>query len=152
MQIKNQIEKYSIPIQFSFAQSCPTFATPWTEACQASLSFTITRILFKQMSIESVMPSNHLDFCCPLLLLPSIFPSLRIFSRSWILKRVMDPYSMQVSYSNQVSKVLEFQHQSFQWIFRTEYSVLQDGLVGSNCSPRTLKSLLQHYNSKASIL
>ena len=56
------------------------FGTPWTAAFQASLSFIISLILFKLMSIESVMPSNHLALCCPLLLLPSIFPSIRIFS------------------------------------------------------------------------
>ena len=56
------------------------FATPWTSACQASLSFTISQSLLKLMSIESVMPSNHLILCCPLLLLPSIFPSISVFS------------------------------------------------------------------------
>ena len=56
------------------------FATPWTAARQASLSFTISQILFKLMSIESVMPSNHLALCHSLLLLPSIFPSIRVFS------------------------------------------------------------------------
>ena len=56
-------------------------ATPWTAACQASLSFTISWSLLKLMSIESVMPSNHLIFCHPLLLLPSIFPSIRVFSK-----------------------------------------------------------------------
>ena len=56
------------------------FATPWTTACQASLSITNSRSLPKLMSIESMMPSNHLIFCCPLLLLPSVFPSIRIFS------------------------------------------------------------------------
>ena len=56
------------------------FATPWTAARQASLSITKSRSLFKLMSIESVMPSNHLILCCPLLLLPSIFPSIRVFS------------------------------------------------------------------------
>ena len=55
------------------------FVTPWTAACQASLSFTISWSLLKLMSIESVMPSNHLTFCCPLLLLPSVFPSIRVF-------------------------------------------------------------------------
>ena len=57
-----------------------SFATPWTAARQASLSFTISQSLLKLMSIESVMPSNHLILYCPLLLLPSIFPSIRVFS------------------------------------------------------------------------
>ena len=62
------------------AQSCPLFATPWTAACQASLSITNSQSLPKLMSIESVMPANHLILCRPLLLLPSIFPSIRFFS------------------------------------------------------------------------
>ena len=57
------------------------FATPWAEACQASLSFTISQSLLKLMSIESIMPSNHLILCRPLLLPPSIFPSIRVFSK-----------------------------------------------------------------------
>ena len=76
------------------------FAAPWTATCQASLAFTISLSLFKFMSIESVMLSNHLILCCPLLLLPSIFPSIRVFSSDSLY---------------QVSKVLELQlqHQSF---------------------------------------
>ena len=67
-------------VQFSSVpQLYPTLVTPWTAACQASLSITNSRSLFKLTSIESVMPSNHLDFCPPLLLLPSVFPSIRVF-------------------------------------------------------------------------
>ena len=65
----------------SVAQSCPTLCNPWTAACQAFLSFTIFQSLLKLMSIESMMPSNHLILCLPLLLLPSIFPNIRVFSR-----------------------------------------------------------------------
>ena len=65
----------------SVTQSCPLFVTPWTTVCQASLSFTISQSLLKLMSIESVMPSNQFILCCPLLLLPSIFPSIGVFSR-----------------------------------------------------------------------
>ena len=98
------------------------FATPWTAACQASLSIINSRSPSKPMSIVSVMPSNHLIFCHPLLLLPSIFPSNRVFFK-W------------VSSLHQVVKVLEFQlHQCFQWIFKIDF--LYDGLVGSPCSPR----------------
>ena len=83
------------------------FATPWTAECQASLSITSSWSLLKLMSIESVMPSNHLILCHPLLLPPSIFPRIRVFSNE----------------SAQVAKVLEFQlqHQSFQWIFKTDF-------------------------------
>ena len=63
-----------------FRQSCPTFVAPWTAMCQASLSITSSQTLLKLMSIESVMPSNHLIHCGPLLLLPSIFPSISVFS------------------------------------------------------------------------
>ena len=79
------------------------FATPWTAACQASLSFTISWSLLRFMSIELVMPSNHLLLCHPVLLLPSIFLSFRVFSNGLALRHV-------------VAKVLELQlqHQSFQ--------------------------------------
>ena len=78
-------------------------ATPWTAAHQASLSITISWSLLKLMSIESVMPSNHLILCCPLFLLPSVFPSIRVFSTETI-------------YMCQVAKILELQlqHKSFQ--------------------------------------
>ena len=84
------------------------FATPWTATCQASLSFTISWSLLKFTSIESVMSSNHLILCC-LLLLPSIFPSIRVFSNE-------SGVFQWVGSSHQVAKVLElqFQHQSFQ--------------------------------------
>ena len=99
------------------------FATPWTTACQASLSIINSQSPPKPMSIESVMPPNYLILCCTLLLLPSIFPSIKVLFK-W------------VSSSHQVAKVLEFQlqHQSFQWIFRTYF--FWDGLIGSPFSPR----------------
>ena len=106
-------------VQFSsVAKSCPTLCNPMDYNSQASLSTTNSGSLLKLMSIESVMSSNHLILCCPLLLLPSIFPSI---SSQW------------VSSLHQVAEVLEFQlqHQSFQWIFRTDF--LQEG---SPCSPR----------------
>ena len=85
------------------------FATPWIATCQASLSITNSRSSLKLMSIESVMPSNHLILCRPLLLLPSVFSWVGIFSRA--------------GSSHQVTKVLELQlqHQSFQWIFRVDF-------------------------------
>ena len=91
---------------FSRVQLC---ATPWTAVHQASLSITNSQSLLRLMYIESVMPSNHLILCRPLLLSPSIFPSISLFK--W------------VSSSHQVAKVLEFQlhHQSFQWTPRTDF-------------------------------
>ena len=76
-------------VQFSSVQSLSRvrlFATRWKTACQASLSITNSQSLFKLMSIESVMPSNHLIFCCPLLLLPSIFPNIRVFTNESALR------------------------------------------------------------------
>ena len=74
-----------IPWFSSVTQSCPKFVTPWPAAHQASLSITNSQSLLKLMSIESVMPSNHLFLCCPLLFLPSIFPSIRGFSNESVL-------------------------------------------------------------------
>ena len=103
---------FYLSVQFSSVQSLSRvwlFVTPWTTACQASLSITNSWSLTKPMSIESVMPTNHLILCRPLLLLPLIFPSIRVFSN-------------ESAPSNQVAKVLEFQlqHQSFQWTPRTD--------------------------------
>ena len=98
------------------------FVTPWTAARQAALSITNSQSLLKPMSIELVMPSNHLILCRSLLLPLNLSQHMGLFH--W------------VSSSHQVAKVLEFQlqHQSFQWIFRTDFR--WDGLVGSPCSPR----------------
>ena len=86
------------------------FATPWTATHQASLSFSISQRLLRLTSIELVMPSNHLILCHPLLLLPSIFPSIRVFSNESAL-RIRWPSVLE----------LQLQHQSFQWIFRTDF-------------------------------
>ena len=88
-------------VQFSsVAQSCPTLCDPWTAACQASLSITNSRSLLKLMSIELVMPSNHLILCQPLFLLPSVFPSIRVFSNESVL-HIMGP-NIEVSASTSV--------------------------------------------------
>ena len=86
-------------------------ATPWTEACQTSLSFTISQSLLKFMSIESVTPSNHLILCRPLLLLPSIFPSIRVFSNESVLCVRWPKYwrfSFSISPSNEYSGLISF--------------------------------------------
>ena len=87
------------------------FATPWTTAHQASMSFTISWSFLKVMSIKSVMPSNYFVLCHPLLLLPSIFPSIRVFSNESVLCIRWPKYW--------------FQHQSFQTIFRVEAQIYQ---------------------------
>ena len=87
------------------------FATPWTVARQASLSITMSQRLLKLMSIESVMPSNHLILCCPLLLLPSIFPNIRVFSNESVLRIRLPKYwsfSFSFSPSNEYSGLISF--------------------------------------------
>ena len=99
-------------VQFSsVAQSCLTVCNPWTAARQASLSITNSRNLLKRMSIESVMPSNHLILCCPLLLLPSIFPSIRVFSNESALHIRWPKYwsfSFNISPSNEHPGLISF--------------------------------------------
>ena len=115
------------------------FVTPWTAACQASLSITNSWSLLTLMSIESVMPSNHLILCRPLLLLPSIFPSIRVFPNMSVL-RIRWPkhwnFSFSISPSSEYSGLISFR---MDWL---------DLLAVWG----TLKSLLQHHRSKASIL
>ena len=113
--------------------------TPWTAALQASLSFTISRSLLKLMSIEFVMPSNHLILCRPLLLLPSIFPSIRVFSNESVLHIRWSKYwtfSFSISPFNEYSGLISFRIDWFNLL----------AVQG------TLKSLLQHHSSKASVL
>ena len=115
------------------------FATPWTTAHQASLSITKSWSLLKLMSIESVMPSNHLILCRPLLLPPSIFPSIRVFSNKSVLHIRWPKYwsfSFSISPSNEYSGLISFR---MDWL---DLFAIQG----------TLKSLLQHHCSKASIL
>ena len=111
------------------------FATPWVTAHQASLSITNSQSLPKFMSIESVMPSNHLILCCPLLLLPPIPPSIRVFSKSTLCMRWPKYWSFSFSISpfNEHPGLISF---SMDWL---------DLLAVQG----TLKSLLQHHSSKA---
>ena len=124
------------------SQSCLTlFVTPWTAACQASLSITNFQSSPKPMSIELVMPSNHFILCCPLLLLPSIFPSIRVFS-------------------NESAPCIRWpKYWSFSFSFSISPSNEHPGLISVRMDyldllavQGTLKSLLQHHSSKASIL
>ena len=93
------------------AKSCLTLCDPWTAACQVSLSITNSQSLLKLMSIESVMPSNHLILCCPRLLPPSIFPSIRVFSNESVLHIRWPKYwsfSFNISPSNEYSGLISF--------------------------------------------
>ena len=127
-------------VQFSaVAQSCPTICNPRTAAGQASLSITNSWSLLKLMSIESVMPSNHLILCHPLLLPLSIFPSIRVFSNESALHIRWPKYwsfSFSVSPSKEHSVLISFMVDSFDLL----------AVQG------TLKSHLQHHSSKASVV
>ena len=114
------------------------FATSWTTACQVSLSFTISQSLLKFMSIESMMSSNHLILCCPLLLLPSILTSIRVFSNESALHIRWPKYrsfSFRISPSNEYSGLI---FSSINWF---DLPAVRG----------TLKNLFQHHSSKASI-
>ena len=126
-------------VQLSRSVTSHLLRTPWTPALQASLSITSSRSLLRLMSVESVMPSNHLILCHPLLLLPVIFPSIRIFSNESVLPIRWSKdwsFSFSISASNEYSGMMSFR---IDWL-----DLLAD--------QRTLKSLLQHHSSKASIL
>ena len=121
-------------VQFSRIQ---LFATPWTAAQQASLSTTNSRSLLKLMSIKSVMPSNHLILCCSFLLLPSIFPSIRVFSDKSALHIRWPKYwsfSFSISSSNEYSELISFR---IDWL---DLLAVQGALES------------QHHSSKVSIL
>ena len=129
-------------VQFSSVQSLSCvqlFGAPWTAALQTSLSITNSWSLLKLMSIESVMPSNRLILCSPLHLLPSVFPSIRVFSNESVLHIRWPKYwsfSFNISPSNEYSGLVSFR---IDWL---DLFAVQG----------TLKSLLQHHSSKASIL
>ena len=126
--------------QFSSVQSlsCVDFVTLWTAACQASLSITDSWSLLKLMSIEVVIPSNLLILCRPILLLPSIFPSIRVFSKESVFHIRWPKYcsfSFSISPSNEYSGLISFR---IDW-----FDLAVQG---------TLESFLHHYSSKESIL
>ena len=127
-------------VQFnSVSQSCPTLCDPWTAAHEASLSISNSQSLLKFMSIESVMPSNHLILCRTLLIPPSIFPSIRVFSNESVLRIRWPKYwsfSFSISPSNEYSGLVSFRIEWFD-LFAVQ---------------GTLKGLPQHHSSKASIL
>ena len=129
----------SVLIFSSVAQSCWLFVTPWTATRLASLSITNSRSLLKLMSIESVMPSNHLILCYPLLLLPSIFSSIGVFSNESVLPIRWPKYwsfSFSINPSDEYSRLISFRIDWFDLL----------------AAQGTLKSLLQHHSTKASVL
>ena len=131
---------YVVGVQFSsVVNQLWLFATPWTTPCPVSLSITNSWSLFKLMSIESVMPSHHLILCHPLLFLPSIFPSIRVFfSKSFLHSRWPKywSFSFSIRTSSEYSGLISFR---MDWL---DLLAVQ----------RTLKSLVQKHSSKASIL
>ena len=133
------LSRNQLNVQFSSVSHVRLFVTPWTAACQASLSFTNSQSLLKLTSFESVMPSNHLILCRALLLLPSIFPSIRVFSNESVFHSRWPKYwsfSFSISPSNEYPGLISFRKD---WL---------DLLAVQG----TLKSLFQHHSSKASIL
>ena len=135
----NYLSYYLSTIIVQFLSHIQIFATPWTAARQPSLSFTVSQSLLKLMSVESVMLFNCLILCHPLLLLPSIFSSIRVFSSDWVLCIKWLKYwtfSVSISPSNEYSGLI---------FFRIAWFVLL-------AVHRTLKSLLQHHNLNASVL
>ena len=132
--------KSKLWFQFSsVAHSCLLFTTPWTAACQASLYITNSWSLLKLMSVESVMPSNHLILCLPLLFLPSVFPSIRVFSNASVLRIRWPKYcsfSFRISPSSEYSGLISFR---MDWL---DLLALQG----------TLKSLFQHHSSGQAVL
>ena len=137
---ERSLVNYSLVSQSVQSLSCVRlFATPWTEACQSSLSITNSLSPPKPMSIEPVMPSNHLILCHSLLLLPSIFLSIRVFASESVLQIRWPKYwsfSFSISPSNEYSRLVFFRMDWFNLL----------------AVQRTLKSFLQHCSSKASIL
>ena len=135
-----QTQLWRVVSSFLLLFSCSVVsdsATPWTAACQASLPFTISWSLFKLMSIELMMPANHLILCHPLLLLPSIFPNIGIFFNESVLRiRWPQYWSFSISPSNEYSGLISFR---IHWLYLLAIQW-------------TLKRLIQHHSSKASVL
>ena len=130
---------FSVSVSVQSLNRVRPFATPWITACQASLSITNSQSSPKLMSVQSVMPSNHLIFCRPLFLLSSIFPSIRVSSNESVLCIRWPKYwsfSFILSPSNEHPGLISFR---MDWLYLLEIQ-------------GTLKSLLQNHNSKASIL
>ena len=139
LKVKCTVLKILLSLSVQSLSRVQLFAIPWTATCLASLSITNSRSLLKLMSIESVMPFNRLILCCPLLLLPSIFPSIRVFSSESVLHIRWPNYQsfrFSISPSNKYSGLISFR---IDW-----FELLAD--LG------TLKSLLKYHSSKASIL
>ena len=139
IRFKNIPDDFTIAVAIQSLDCVWLFVTPWTATRQASLSFVNSQSLLKLMSIESVMPSNHLILCHPLLLLPSIFPSIKVFSNESVLHIQVAKcwsFSFSLSPSNEYSGLISFSIDRF----------VLPAVQG------TLKSLLYHHSLKSSIL
>ena len=138
--LKHHLQKQHFPISsVQLLSRVRLFATPWNAACQASLSITNAQSLLKLMSVNLVLPSNHLILCHSLLLLPSILPNIRVFSNESVLRIRWPKYWSfihNISPSNEYSGLISFRNDQFDLL----------AVQG------TLKSLLQHHSSKVSIL
>ena len=132
------IHVWQVSLSLQLLSCVQLFATPWTAAHQASIFIINSWNLLKLMSVDSVMPSNHLILCCPLFLLPSIFPSIRVFSNLESVLHIRWPkyWSFSFSPSSEYSGLISFR---IDWL---DLLALQG----------TLKSLLQHHSSKVTIL
>ena len=131
--------RQSINLVVQLLSQVRLFATPWTAAPQASLSFSISQSLLKPISIELMMPSNHLVLCLPLLLLLSIFPSIRVFSSESVLHITWPKdWSFSISPSNEYSGLISFRMDRF------------DLLAVQGTLKRTLYSLFQHHRDRKS--
>ena len=140
LKLQTSLHQHKVLLYFVFSSvqllsRVQLFVTPWTAAHTASLSITISWSLLKLMSIESVMPSTHLILCCPFLLPPSIFPSIRVFTNESVL-RIRWPKYWSISPSSEYSGLISFR---MDWL---DLHAVQE----------IFKSLLQHHSSKASFL
>ena len=150
------IHVWQVSLSLQLLSCVQLFATPWTAAHQASIFIINSWNLLKLMSVDSVMPSNHLILCCPLFLLPSIFPSIRVFSNLESVLHIRWPkywsFSFSISPSSEYSGLISFRMDLLDLLAvqGTLKSLLQ--LLDLLAVQGTLKSLLQHHSSKVTIL
>ena len=137
-------------VQFNSVQSLShvrLFATLWTAACQASLSITNSQSWLKLMSIELVMPSNHLILCCPLLLLPSIFPRIRVFANESVIHiQSIGSFSFNISPSNEHSGLISFRMDWLESSPTPQFKSINSSVLSFHYSP-TLTSIHDYWKN-----